>query len=197
MRKCQRERLCVKPGKQVLSGSLGRLATLAILGDAGATPEYFCAARREIEHALPALGKIDKKSLERHMKRTNHTRDNWRVRTVTPPSNDENLTRVAGACRYVGSPYHKNHPSFAGPPRSRPRTSKCPADLKDKRELMECWLRNALMSGQVGALWEGGFPRYVWHRDEDTVYEARQGSPGSGEYHGYPLMPNQVVRGLP
>lgn len=41
------------------------------------------------------------------MKRTNHTRDNWRVRTVTPPSNDENLTRAAGACRYVESPYYK------------------------------------------------------------------------------------------
>ena len=52
------------------------------------------------------------------------------------------------------------------------------------------------MSGQVGALWEGGFPRYVWHREDDTVYEARQGAAGSGEYHGYPLKPNQIVRGL-
>ena len=197
MHKCQRERRGVKPGKQVLSDSHGRLATLTILGDAGATPEEFCMSRREIEHAQSALGKIDKKSLEKQMKRTNHTRDNWKVRTVTPPPKEENLTRVAGACRYVGSPYHKYHPSFAGPPRSRPRTSKCPVDLKDQRELMECWLRNALMSGQVGALWEGGFPRYVWHREEDAVYEARQGSPGSSEYHGYPLKPNRVVRGLP
>lgn len=130
------------------------------------------------------------------MKRTNHTRDNWRVRKVTPPSKDENLKRAASTCRYVGSPYHKSYPSIAGMPRSKPSTTKCPIDLKNRRELMECWLRNALMSGQVGALWEGGFPRYVWHREDDTVYEARQGAPGSGEYHGYPLKPNQIVRGL-
>ena len=147
--------------------------------------------------ALPMRGRIDDKSLENYMKRTDHTRDNWKVRTVTPPSNDNDLKQAANACSYVGSPYHKSYPSFAGMPRSRPRATKCPIDLKDQHELIECWLRNALMSGQVGALWEGGFPRYVWHREDDTVYEARQGSPGSGEYHGYPLKRNQLVRGLP
>ena len=38
--------------------------------------------------------------------------------------------------------------------------------------------------------------RQVWHREGGMVFEARQGSPGSGEYHGYPLTPTQDVRGL-
>ena len=71
----------------------------------------------------------------------------------------------------------------------------CPRDLADRRELVEGWLRDAVRAGKVG-VWDGGFPRYVWHREGDMVFEARQGSPGSGEYHGYPLSPAQRVRGL-
>ena len=56
-------------------------------------------------------------------------------------------------------------------------------------------LRRAVAAGHAGA-WEQGYPRYVWYGDGETVYEARQGSPGSGEYHGYPLEPEQDVRGL-
>ena len=39
-------------------------------------------------------------------------------------------------------------------------------------------------------------PKYVWHVEADAAYEARQGAPGSGEYHGYPLQPTQSVRDL-
>lgn len=130
------------------------------------------------------------------MKKASHARDNWKARRVKRPLNDEDLERAASSCRYVGSPYHKSYPSFAGMPRDRPDTSKCPIELKGQRELIERWLRNALISGQVGTKWEGGFPRLVWHREDDIVYEARQGSPGSGEYHGYPLEPHQKVKGL-
>lgn len=38
--------------------------------------------------------------------------------------------------------------------------------------------------------------QYVWHRESEVVFEARQGSPGSGEYHGCPVEPSQPVRGL-
>ncbi|SAY39128.1 hypothetical protein FLM9_1186 [Candidatus Synechococcus spongiarum] len=31
----------------------------------------------------------------------------------------------------------------------------------------------------------------------ETIYEAREGSRDSGEYHGYPLQPTQEVQGLP
>lgn len=102
---------------------------------------------------------------------------------------------VAAGCRYVGSPYHKDALGFAGMPRRRPNASLCPEDLVNRRELVETWLRDAVRSGNVGG-WDGGFPRYVWHREGKIVFEARQGSPGSGEYHGYPLEPSQHVQGL-
>lgn len=71
----------------------------------------------------------------------------------------------------------------------------CPRGLANARDRIEQWLRQAIMDGHCGT-WRGGFPQYVWHREGDTIYEARQGSPGSGEYHGYPLEGQQTVRGL-
>ena len=54
----------------------------------------------------------------------------------------------------------------------------------------------AALTASRGEPWEEGFPKYVWHEEEGTVFEARQGAPGSGEYHGYPLQPKQRVQGL-
>lgn len=124
-------------------------------------------------------------------------RDNPKARKVAPPPEGIDLAQVAESCRYaVDNPYHKARPGSAGtPPRHRPDASLCPSDLVDCRERIEQWLRDAVRAGRVGA-WEGGFPRYVWHREGGTVFEARQGSPGSGEYHGYPLAPWQRVQGL-
>lgn len=102
---------------------------------------------------------------------------------------------MAERCRYVGSPYHKDGPSFAGASRApRPDASICPRALGRDRELVESWLRSAIRAGKCGA-WLHGFPRYAWYRAEDgTMYEARDH--GSGKYHGYPLEPWQVVRGF-
>lgn len=130
------------------------------------------------------------------VKRPTFQRNNPKVRKVQPPPNGIDLTQVARSCRYVGSPYHKDAVGFAGAPRGRrPSASICPRDFVNRRTLVQRWLRAAVRSGHVGA-WDGGYPRYVWHRRGDTVFEARQGSPGSGEYHGYPLEPTQRVRGL-
>ena len=117
----------------------------------------------------------------------------------TPPSGID-LKQVARSCCYVGSPYHKDTVSFAGRPTHRPDASICPRKLTNNRDRVEGWLRQAVEAGHAGG-WEGGkgYPRYVWYRDQDgeTIYEARQGSPGDGRYHGYPLEPKQEVRGLP
>ena len=120
------------------------------------------------------------------------------MRKVAPPPEGTDLAQVAESCRYaVDNPYHRAGPGSTGTsPRRRPDASLCPSDLVDCRVRIEQWLRDAVRAGRVGALWEGGFPRYVWHCEGDTVFEARQGSPGSGEYHGYPLAPWQRVRGL-
>lgn len=61
---------------------------------------------------------------------------------------------------------------------------------------MEQWLRDAIRAGHCGT-WEGGYPKYVWRRESGIVFEARQGAPASGEYHGYPLEPWQKVQNLP
>lgn len=46
----------------------------------------------------------------------------------------------------------------------------------------------AIELGNVGAPFEGsGFPRYVWCRQGDSVYEARLVNQELGQYKGYPL----------
>lgn len=130
------------------------------------------------------------------VKRPGHRRDNQKARRVMPIPEGVTLPEIAERCRYVGSPYHKDTPSFAGTTRApRPDASICPREFAHARALAEGWLRAAVLVGRCGA-WEHGFPKYVWHREGDIIYEARQGSPGSGEYHGYPLEPWQTVRGF-
>lgn len=129
-------------------------------------------------------------------RRPTFQRGNPRARRVQEPPEGIDLAHVAESCRYVGSPYHKDAMGFAGIPRGRrPSASLCPRSLANRRDVVEAWLRDSVRAGRVGA-WEEGFPRYVWHRDGDILFEARQGSPGSGEYHGYPLEPTQRVRGI-
>lgn len=48
-----------------------------------------------------------------------------------------------------------------------------------------------MRAGSTGAPWEGGFPRYAWHREEDTVFKARLVNQGDGSYKGYPLKPDE------
>ena len=50
-------------------------------------------------------------------------RGNPKAQKVAPPPVGANLAQVAAACRYVGSAYHKDRPSFAGMPRHRPDAS--------------------------------------------------------------------------
>lgn len=130
------------------------------------------------------------------MRKPKRQRDNPKARKVVahPPGTD--LAQVAGASHYVGSPYHKDRPGFAGVPNGRrPDASICPGDLAKERDRIEGWLRDAVRAGNTG-VWDRGFPRYLWHREGDTVFEARENSPGSGCYHGYPLTDEQRVQGL-
>lgn len=129
------------------------------------------------------------------MRKPRRQRDNPKARKVVPPPRGADLAQVAAACHYVGSVYHKDRPGFAGTPHRRPDASLCPGGLAKRQGRIEGWLREAVRVGRTGA-WDGGFPRYVWHREGDTVFEACQGPPGSGAYHGYPLEPWQHVRGL-
>lgn len=62
--------------------------------------------------------------------------------------------------------------------------------MSDQDELTD-YIRRAIRSGQTGALWEGGFPRYAWLDIDGTCFEARQLGPGSGQYKGYALTDDQ------
>jgi hypothetical protein len=97
------------------------------------------------------------------------------------------LAAVSANARYVGSREHKSGPSFAGQPAPRSDASICDASLNDRQTEIQNWLRAALQSGQVGAPIENGFPRYVWHIQDNAAYEARLTNRERGEYKGYPI----------
>ena len=105
------------------------------------------------------------------------------------------LNDVANRVTYVGSPEQKDFPSFVGPPRPRTDASLCPRDITDV-EVVSGWLRSAIRRGAVGEDWEGGFPRYVWHKEGGTVFEARLVNRGNGSYKGYPLREDEWPRGI-
>ena len=113
-----------------------------------------------------------------------------------PPGTD--LARLANKVKYVGSPEHKDFPSFAGQPRPRADASRCPKDIRDVK-LVTRWLRSAIRKGVTGAPWEPdeeGFPRYVWYKEQDTVFEGRLINRGDGWYKGYPLDRSEWPPGI-
>ena len=104
---------------------------------------------------------------------------------------DVDLEAAAKQAKYIGSSEHKNTPSPAGPPRLRSDASRCPPEIVQKWKEVPGWLRDAIRNGSTAELWEGRhptrFPRYVWYRQGDTVFEGRLLNQDLGEYKGYPL----------
>ena len=101
---------------------------------------------------------------------------------------------AAGRARYVGSPEHKDAPSFAGHPRPRADASICDQSLSQD-EVGE-WLRHAIETGSYSSYWEGGFPRYVWYKRGEIVYEARLINREAGDYKGWPLHESEWPLGV-
>ena len=132
------------------------------------------------------------------MRQPKHRRVNPSQLCVGPPPEGTDLAGVAGRARYVGSEYHKDLPSFAGQAiRPLPDREVCPRDLAHRQADIQHWLEEAIQRRQFSPYWEGGFPRYVWHREGEVVYAARLINRGTGEYKGFPLLPNEKVKGLP
>ena len=101
-----------------------------------------------------------------------------------PPGTD--LAAIAARVKYVGSPEHKDAVTQLGVPRPRGDASICPREHNDF-QLATSWLRSAIRGGSTSGLWEGDFPRYAWHKEAATVFEARLVNRGDGSYKGYPL----------
>jgi hypothetical protein len=114
-----------------------------------------------------------------------------------PVRQGTNLQAVAARASYIGSPEHKDTPSFAGQPRPRADAAICDRSLAGKQGQVTRWLRRAIRRGSVSAYWEGDFPRYVWHKEEDVVYEARLVNQVNGQYKGYPLNRDEWPQNLP
>lgn len=109
------------------------------------------------------------------------------------------LNAVAKRAKYVGSPEHKDTPSFAGPP--KPRRPRGDATICDRRfatmqDELTKWLRDAIRKGAVSPVVEGSFPRYAWCMKEGLVYEARLSNRESGTYKGYELGEHEWPKGI-
>jgi hypothetical protein len=129
------------------------------------------------------------------MKPPRFSRTNAKHREIGTLPDGIDIAEIAAQVRYVGSVNHKDLPSFAGiPPRPRPDASICPRYLARDQSRLQQWLVGAILSKNFGNLWDGTFPRYVWHRESTVVFEARH--LGQGQYKGYPLSENELVRGL-
>lgn len=110
-----------------------------------------------------------------------------------PPGMD--VWQVAEQVRYVGSPEHKDAPSFAGWPRPRADATICDRSFAGRQLEITAWLKEAIRSGMTGG-WVGRFPKYVWRRDGERVFEARLVNAQSGEYKGYELRPDEWPKGI-
>lgn len=106
------------------------------------------------------------------------------------------MKALAKRTRYVGSPEHKRHPSFAGPPAPRATATLCDPKFANQQEMLTGWVREAIEMGQVSSKWDGEFPRNVWLKKDGVVYEARLVNRENGEYKGWPLEDFEIPEGL-
>jgi hypothetical protein len=113
-----------------------------------------------------------------------------RSSTQLTPVNPGQLADLAARVSYTPSPEHKDYMTSAGPGKLRSDASACPRDLA--LDEVTKWLHDAMRAGNVSAYVEGDFPRYVWTRAGERVYEARLCNSGSGEYKGYPILPEEA-----
>jgi hypothetical protein len=110
-------------------------------------------------------------------------------------STADQLAAAAARAEYHGSPEHKAAFSWLGPKKLRSDATPCPKHLKDP-DMLTGWLRDAIRQRQCSSFWEGEFPKYVWVRQEDLVYEGRLINQGQGNYKGYPLDPSEFPKEL-
>ncbi len=118
------------------------------------------------------------------------------VRSLGPAPDGVSLAEVAALVSYVGSPEHKDTPSFAGAPRPRADASICDQSFVGRQDEIIESLRQAIVDGQVSAYWEGGFPRYAWARIDGVCYEARLVNSDQGQYKGYELSDDECPEGI-
>ena len=113
---------------------------------------------------------------------------------VDPSPDRKALARASTEAAYAASRYHCRGPKGEKPiVRAKP-ASICPRSWSNEEATRT--LRHAIAGGRVSESWEHGFPRYVWHRDGDVLYEARHSNGPIGSFHAYPIEDFQAPKGL-
>ena len=99
----------------------------------------------------------------------------------------KDLAQISIKASYVGSAEHKSYPSEAGPAQLRSDATKCEhfADFKGLTEQ----LRASIKDGIVSEIFESGFPKYVWGKMNNKIYEARHIGAPAGRYKGWSIEP--------
>jgi hypothetical protein len=90
------------------------------------------------------------------------------------------LAKIATEVSYIISTEHKDYLTSAGPGNLRSDATACPRGLDFTQ--VEDWLKQAVGAGNVSAVLDGDFPRYVWKKVGDQIYEARLSNAGLGQY---------------
>ena len=118
--------------------------------------------------------------------RTRHSR--VKRRRIGPwPADAGTPEGVAARATYVGSPERESHPSAAGPPALRSDATPCEPRLSRDVESNTAALRAGIVRTCTSAVFEGGFPKYVWTWIAEELYEARHVNGPGGTYKGYRL----------
>lgn len=111
-----------------------------------------------------------------------------RRRKIGPwPEGMTSPEEVAERATYVGSSEHKGHPSVAGPPALRSDATPCEPHRTKDIDANTAALRAGIARRCTSAVFEGGFPKYVWTWIDDALYEARHINGPQGTYKGYRL----------
>lgn len=99
----------------------------------------------------------------------------------------DDLAALAETVKYVGSPYHRQRgaPMGGSVERAWPAANKCP--LKWTFEAANRALKEGVRMGYISMETSNGFPRRIWYKDGDVLYEARLSNAANGEYHAYPF----------
>ncbi len=114
------------------------------------------------------------------------------------------LDALAKRAIYTGSVEHKEHRSWLGLPRprrnphadpedQRQNATICPLVRDEERERATHWVQTAIRKSQFDpTIWDGDFPRSIWHRDDNGQYwhgrlTKAGGADAPAEYKGWPI----------
>lgn len=104
------------------------------------------------------------------------------------PMASSDVADVAARVSYTGSPEHKHAVTSAGNPRPRADATICDSSFAKRLAEIQLWLRAAIRMQCCRGPWENGFPRCVWYKAGDTVFQGRLVNRVSGQYKGWQLV---------